>query len=84
MSQPQPEALMPGPPVDLLDGPEDAEKAGVAAWRALCLIEAGYPPDIAMRLAERFHGQDIVDLHLAVDLVKRRGCSPRLAERILG
>lgn len=39
-------------------------------WRFETLCKAGYPPDYAIALAHDRHG---VDLHLAVDLVKRCG-----------
>lgn len=48
-------------------------------WRFEQLLEAGYPLDAAEELAAR----STVDLHQAVDLVERRGCTPELAARIL-
>jgi hypothetical protein len=42
------------------------------------LIEAGYPLPLAERLA-----QSDADLHEAVDLVARYGCSPAVAAQIL-
>jgi hypothetical protein len=50
----------------------------VEAWRARQLEHAGYRPDDAAKLARR----PDVDLHLAVDLVKR-GCPAKLALKIL-
>ena len=50
----------------------------VEAWRAEQLEHAGYRPDDAAKLARR----PDVDLHLAVDLVKR-GCPAKLALKIL-
>jgi ABC-type phosphate/phosphonate transport system substrate-binding protein len=50
----------------------------VEAWRAEQLEFAGYGPRAAAELARRLD----VDLHLAVDLVKR-GCPADLALRIL-
>ena len=50
----------------------------VTAWRAEQLECAGYDAREASRLAKRHD----VDLHLAVDLVKR-GCSTALALKIL-
>jgi hypothetical protein len=57
---------------------EPTEHDKVVSWRLHVLIEAGYTPASAERLAERTD----VDLHRAVAIV-RRGCSPRLAARIL-
>jgi hypothetical protein len=42
------------------------------------LMEAGYPLPLAERLA-----QSNADLHEAVDLVARHGCSPDVAAQIL-
>ena len=50
----------------------------VVVWRYRCLIGAGYPAEIAVRLAENAG----VDLHDAVELLKR-GCPVGEAERIL-
>lgn len=58
--------------------PEFDERERVESWRLHVLIEAGYPLPIAERLA----GSE-ADLHEAVDLVARRGCSPDLAASIL-
>ena len=41
-------------------------------------MEAGYPLPLAERLASSH-----ADLHLAVDLVGRRGCAPEIAAEIL-
>lgn len=49
----------------------------VATWRLEVLLEAGYAPE----LAERVAASD-ADLHLAVALVGE-GCPPRLAAEIL-
>ena len=49
----------------------------VLAWRLEGLLRAGYRPEQASKLA-----RCQVDLHLAVDLV-RRGCPHELACRIL-
>jgi hypothetical protein len=51
---------------------------GVVVWRFDCLIRAGYPEDLAVRLAENAD----VDLHDAVELLSR-GCPVREALRIL-
>lgn len=50
----------------------------VEAWRLEVLIEAGYPVNIAERLA----CVSEVDLHRAVELV-RAGCRPAVAALIL-
>ena len=55
----------------------DGETAKVNGWRLHVLIEAGYP----FELAERIASSD-VDLHRAVELVTQ-GCSPDVAEKIL-
>lgn len=61
--------------------PPGADDAGkVEAWRLHVLLNAGYPPLIAETLAAR-DSKD-VDLHRAIDLVKR-GCAPDLAAEIL-
>ncbi|HEX2506302.1 MAG TPA: hypothetical protein VHK22_08860 [Gaiellaceae bacterium] len=54
------------------------ERAKVESWRLHVLIEAGYPLPLAERLA-----QSSSDLHEAVSLVARRGCSPEVATQIL-
>jgi hypothetical protein len=51
---------------------------GVVVWRFDCLERAGYPSDVAVRLAENAS----VDLHDAVELV-RRGCPVERAVEIL-
>jgi hypothetical protein len=47
-------------------------------WRARRLLSAGFPPDLARRLAR----SDRVDLHELLSLVDR-GCPPHVAARIL-
>jgi len=54
------------------------ERDKVASWRLHVLIEAGYPLPLAERLASSH-----ADLHLAVELVGRRGCAPEIAAEIL-
>jgi hypothetical protein len=54
------------------------ERGKVESWRLHVLIEAGYPLPLAERLA-----QSGADLHEAVDLVARNGCSPDVAAQIL-
>jgi hypothetical protein len=50
----------------------------VRRWRLQELVRAGYAPGDALVLS----GQPEIDLHLAIDLVKR-GCPPPMAVRIL-
>jgi hypothetical protein len=54
------------------------ERGKVESWRLHVLIEAGYPLPLAERLA-----QSGADLHEAVDMVARFGCSPDVAAQIL-
>jgi hypothetical protein len=54
-----------------------SEREKIAGWRLHVLVEAGYPVHLAERLA---HSE--VDLHRAVDLVKR-GCDATVAAEIL-
>jgi hypothetical protein len=56
----------------------ETEAERVLRWRVEELARAGYDDRLALKLALRAH----VDLHRAVDLV-RRGCDPGLAARIL-
>ena len=56
----------------------ETEEDRVARWRLEQLLRAGYEETAAVVLADLGH----VDLHLAVDLV-RRGCAPDTALRIL-
>ena len=56
---------------------DQSEREKVAGWRLHVLIEAGYPPPLAERLA-----QSDADLHTAVELV-RKGCQPLTAAEIL-
>jgi hypothetical protein len=56
----------------------DNEWARVESWRLHVLMEAGYP----LALAERIAGNETVDLHRAVELV-RSGCTPETAAEIL-
>jgi hypothetical protein len=55
----------------------ETELAKVASWRLHVLMEAGYPLEVAERIA----GSD-ADLHHAVNLV-RQGCSFETAAQIL-
>ena len=64
---------------DLIDlEPDRDERAKVESWRLHVLIQARYPVALAERIA-----QSGVDLHEAVDLVQRRGCTPEVAAQIL-
>ncbi|MEO8289993.1 MAG: hypothetical protein ABI649_03240 [Gaiellaceae bacterium] len=54
------------------------ERGKVESWRLHVLMEAGFPLPIAERVA-----QSDADLHEAVDLIGRRGCSPEVAAQIL-
>jgi len=56
----------------------ETEDERVARWRFEQLLQAGYDETAALVLADLVH----VDLHLAVDLV-RRGCASDTALRIL-
>lgn len=55
----------------------ESEPAKVESWRLHVLLEAGYPVPLAEQLAA-----SPVDLHVAVELV-RRGCDPATAAQIL-
>ena len=57
--------------------PEHDERAKVNGWRLHVLIEAGYPIDLAERVAD-----SDADLHEAVELVEQ-GCTPDVAAQIL-
>jgi hypothetical protein len=54
------------------------ERAKVQGWRLHVLVEAGYP----IELAERIAADSDADLHGAVELLEC-GCSPETAARIL-
>lgn len=60
--------------------PTESER--VEAWRLHKLLEAGYPVATAELIAGRASGADAIDLHDAVELV-RRGCAPAIAAEIL-
>lgn len=57
---------------------EESETQGVLSWRFTQLMQAGYDSDDALELATHTE----VDLHKAADL-RRRGCPPHTAKRIL-
>jgi hypothetical protein len=50
----------------------------VVRWRCEQLVESGFAPALAARIAEDTH----YDLHALIELVER-GCQPKLAVRIL-
>lgn len=54
------------------------EEVEVVRWRRDQLVKAGFPPALAIELAEDRH----YDLHALIELVER-GCPPHLAIRIL-
>jgi hypothetical protein len=58
--------------------PNGSESSKVESWRLHVLMEAGYPLPLAERIA-----QSEADLHEAVELTTRRGCSPEVAAQIL-
>lgn len=55
-----------------------ADRAQWVQWRARRMERAGFPAEVAARLAR----QDQVDLHALLELIDR-GCPPLLAARIL-
>ena len=57
---------------------ETDERSKVESWRLHVLMEAGYPLPLEERIA-----QCDADLHEAVELVGRRGCSADVAAQIL-
>jgi len=59
-------------------GDRETEEERIIGWRAEELLRAGYETVTALELALRAD----VDLHLAVDLL-RRGCPPGTAACIL-
>jgi hypothetical protein len=67
-----------GPIVTAAELLHDSELTQVERWRIAELERAGYEPHAAKALGSRLD----VDLHRAVDLV-RRGCAPELALQIL-
>ena len=50
----------------------------VASWRREQLVHTGFPPPLAVRVAN----DSRYDLHALIELVER-GCEPQLAVRIL-
>ena len=51
---------------------------GVVSWRREQLVDSGFPPSLARRIAN----DPRYDLHALIELVER-GCMPELAVRIL-
>jgi hypothetical protein len=58
---------------------QTAEDVQVVEWRRRRLLDAGFPPDLALDLALNRDA----DLHALLDLVDR-SCPPALAVRIVG
>lgn len=58
--------------------PPTGDSDRLAGWRRERLLSAGFPPDLADRLAR----ERSTDVHALLDLVDRR-CPPALAARIL-
>ncbi len=65
-------------PLEAVVGGDESERAKVFGWRLQILIEAGFPIPEAEEIA-----RSGVDLHRAVDLVTKQGCSSETATRIL-
>jgi hypothetical protein len=55
-----------------------AARDQVVRWRLEQLVESGFGPALAARVAQNTH----YDLHALIELVER-GCEPELAVRIL-
>lgn len=68
---------VPGKTIPVKAAPDEREK--VEDWRLKCLLDAGYPSE----LAEQIASDHLIDLHRACDMVEHKGCSPELAVRIL-
>lgn len=60
------------------DSRRSSDQVEWVRWRARRLQSAGFPPDLARRLASARQ----IDLHELLELVDR-GCPPELAARIL-
>lgn len=58
---------------------QTAEDVRVVVWRRRRLLDAGFPPDLALDLALNREA----DLHALLDLVDH-DCPPALAVRIVG
>ena len=61
--------------IETAKGPDEYD---VIAWRRHQLVDSGFPPRLAVRLAN----DPRYDLHALIELVER-GCDPELAVRIL-
>jgi len=59
------------------DIPQQSEREKVVSWRLHVLVEAGYPSELAERIA-----RSEADLHDAVELVLA-GCTHKTAAEIL-
>lgn len=57
---------------------EQSEQRRVACWRRDQLVQSGFAPALAARIA----AEGGYDLHALIELVER-GCPPELAARIL-
>lgn len=62
----------------MADEEREPEFVSVTRWRREVLIEAGYPPEESLVLAERHD----IDIHVAVKLLDQ-GCDVKTALRIL-
>jgi len=60
------------------DQREGTTAEAVNGWRRRQLVQAGFPPTLAARVA----ADSAYDLHALIELVER-GCVPELAVRIL-
>ena len=58
--------------------PKQRDAKGVVTWRRMELVQCGFPPELAERVArdERYELQQLIQL-------VHEGCSPALAVRIL-
>jgi hypothetical protein len=62
---------------ELIEVQQPGTSAEVEAWRLHVLLQAGYPLNVAERIALAD-----ADLHVAVDMLEH-GCAPQVAARIL-
>jgi hypothetical protein len=72
--------MFPSKPPELPEITEDVydERDKVVSWRAAQLLEAGYDPRTAEKIAQRCQ----IDLHRACEMLSQ-GCEPELAAKIL-
>jgi len=61
-----------------LNTTREGTRQGLVRWRREQLVDSGFPPPVAARLAR----DSRYDLHALIELVER-GCPPALAVRIL-